>query len=881
MSDRSRSEDREIRQGGKAESTGGRRVLLVQSCHPPIWLYFWELLERLRPEWEIEGLAADHPDVRFFAEFAGRADRVHFVGDVPEVEPWDACVVPTVGPGYRKLRREAARLTKGPILSVDYTGDLRPMSKWELAASTFRRAQPPPHDAEIFFRRLPPFAVSPRVLVAETVPQEQKPLVDEVLERLIPPGREVVRVEPVAKPSEGFRLPENCEVGIVFLTGERGFLDLKLWALRLPLRRLIVVDESGGTFEAKPLALMRFVLRRMLGRRRPPRWGVRILVWQTEAAPYVAAALERLSRPYLFRRPRVLLVCREEDREALAGHVSVAETITFSKNMSYAALWSAWRGIHRFRPHVNAAVWTGRPVFRKQKLAFFVCGPFRRLVFNAALDAYWLTWRSWPRLFRREPLLFGWDKAGSAEPVKILVVQTEEAGYVAEAVKRLRSPKLFPNSQIYVFCRREDRVRLKDLPGVVLTIPFPRRKSWKSWWRLGKYMRRRRFQVKTALFCGRKIFLPAKAFFLVRLIGRPALVFNAALDAYWLTWRSWPRLFRREPLLFGWDKAGSAEPVKILVVQTEEAGYVAEAVKRLRSPKLFPNSQIYVFCRREDRVRLKDLPGVVLTIPFPRRKSWKSWWRLGKYMRRRRFQVKTALFCGRKIFLPAKAFFLVRLIGRPALVFNAALDAYWLTWRSWPRLFRREPLLWQGSRDETQRVLLLETERPERMAAAAEILHRPHVVPSPRVVLLCRSDRADSFRSCEYIAEVVPYGRGLKADLQLMFSLIRRRPDIVAAVFSGTSIFLKQKVLFWMLPAGARLAFNRHLDCRYVSRLRPGFTLHREISGGLRSAVRFVLLRLVRGLLFLPRFIYLLAWYAWTSPRRKRTDFTVGFPGVG
>ncbi|HOM99592.1 MAG TPA: hypothetical protein PLM33_04980, partial [Acidobacteriota bacterium] len=540
MSDRSRSEDREIRQGGKAESTGGRRVLLVQSCHPPIWLYFWELLERLRPEWEIEGLAADHPDVRFFAEFAGRADRVHFVGDVPEVEPWDACVVPTVGPGYRKLRREAARLTKGPILSVDYTGDLRPMSKWELAASTFRRAQPPPHDAEIFFRRLPPFAVSPRVLVAETVPQEQKPLVDEVLERLIPPGREVVRVEPVAKPSEGFRLPENCEVGIVFLTGERGFLDLKLWALRLPLRRLIVVDESGGTFEAKPLALMRFVLRRMLGRRRPPRWGVRILVWQTEAAPYVAAALERLSRPYLFRRPRVLLVCREEDREALAGHVSVAETITFSKNMSYAALWSAWRGIHRFRPHVNAAVWTGRPVFRKQKLAFFVCGPFRRLVFNAALDAYWLTWRSWPRLFRREPLLFGLDKAGSAEPVKILMVQTEEAGYVAEAVRRLRSPKLFPNSQLYVFCRREDRVRLKDLPGVVLTIPFPRRKSWKSWWRLGKYMRRRRFQVKTALFCGRKIFLPAKAFFLVRLIGRPALVFNAALDAYWLTWRSWP-----------------------------------------------------------------------------------------------------------------------------------------------------------------------------------------------------------------------------------------------------------------------------------------------------------------------------------------------------
>ncbi|GAB4250974.1 MAG: hypothetical protein Kow00109_26800 [Acidobacteriota bacterium] len=702
----------ESREKMNSEKRGDRtlRVLLVQACHPPLWLYLWDQLEKLHPDWEIQGLALDHPDVRFYLRRDVRPRRVHFATP-PSGAAYDWILVPELQGGYFRLRRQAVRL-KGNFGRVDGLGQVVAASRWQVVAGAFRRPQPLPAEAAAYLKRFPPFPWGERVVMVPSYPPEQEKAAQQALQRLVPADVETVTLPQESRSAERSAY-RSFDTAVVFLTGDKGFWRAKWWAWWLPVRRRVAVNEHGEAFVLNFRTAISFLVRRFRFGRPLPRSGARVFVIQTEGPEYVRAALDRLRSANLFPEARVLLCCREEDAPDLEDHPSVARVVTFSRRRARKDLRRLRREIKTFRPHVNAALFTGRPVFRKQKLAFLILGSRRRFVFNAALDGYWLTWRSWPRLFRREPLLFA--PPARREAVRILLVQTESVEYTRAALARLRSEKLYPKARIYLLCRPEDRAAFRGLLGVVLTLPFPRR-------------------------------------------GEP----------------------RRRRIL--------------------------------------------------------------------------------RFLRRRGFEAKVAVFTGRRVFVPARLFFLSPWVRRPALVFNAALDAYWLTWRTWPRLFRREPVLFGSEQQNRHRVLLLESAEFEKMAKAVAVARQPHVLPNPEVTVLCGPERAELYRDLPGVDRVVSYSDSWMKNLILVGKLAKTPSDVVAAVFTGRRIFWKQKLLFWLLPAHGRLAFNPAMDCRYVSRRRPAFTWRHDSERRATQALEELCLTLVRTFLFLPRFAYLLAW---------------------
>ena len=133
----------------------------------------------------------------------------------------------------------------------------------------------------------------------------------------------------------------------------------------------------------------------------------RILFVQTEASRYGTEAIKRLTADKFYPRASVLAVCREADSKDFESLENVAEVITYPPKAPLSSLTTLVRQIKDFDPDITCGVFSGRPVFRKQKAIFFLAGCRQRFVFNAQLDGYWLTPKTLPRIFRREPLLFG------------------------------------------------------------------------------------------------------------------------------------------------------------------------------------------------------------------------------------------------------------------------------------------------------------------------------------------------------------------------------------------------------------------------------------------------------------------------------------------
>ena len=162
------------------------------------------------------------------------------------------------------------------------------------------------------------------------------------------------------------------------------------------------------------------------------------------------------------------------------------------------------------------------------------------------------------------------------------------------------------------------------------------------------------------------------------------------------------------------------------------------------------------------------------------------------------------------------------------------------------------------------RTLLIETEARETVEKAIETIARPDVVPDARISLFCGLERAKEYSNNPALQKIHSYTKeALRHDLRVLWPFIRSKPDVVVAIFSGRRIFLKQKMLFWLLPARARLAFNENNDCAYVTRWHALRLLRIQsptISVDPLAGSRFVPL-LLKGVLLLPRFAYLLIWF--------------------
>lgn len=305
---------------------------------------------------------------------------------------------------------------------------------------------------------------------------------------------------------------------------------------------------------------------------------------------------------------------------------------------------------------------------------------------------------------------------------------------------------------------------------------------------------------------------------------------------------------------------------RILLIQTETVPHVAEVIKKLKGKELFPDSKLILLCRGEDRDRFEANPQVNQLLTFEKR--LKNYYQLWRQLRDLNPDIVCALFSGRSYFKkPKLLFFLLPIRWR--LVFNAKLDCYDFKLRTFLRVFRQKPLLLESTvSDDLPRLLMIQTEHHSEVIRALEKARTKKVVPEARVSVLCHQNMESTFRSLPNVEEIYTYdSKDLLEGLRIIRRITDSGTDVVAAIFSGRPIFLKQKILFFLLPARKKLIFNENLDCFQFSwhRIHLLFALilrRFEVAGASRqpSPLSFLIHKGSKLLLFFPRFAYLLIW---------------------
>ncbi len=124
-----------------------------------------------------------------------------------------------------------------------------------------------------------------------------------------------------------------------------------------------------------------------------------ILLIQTEATDTTLKVLQTLLAGRAVGRGRVTLLCRHQDRHQFLSTIEEANISTWTPGISLEnlKLMMRLRGIDR---DVVTAIFSGRPVFRLQKLAFFLLPARNRLVFNENFDCFYLPRRRFSSVLR-------------------------------------------------------------------------------------------------------------------------------------------------------------------------------------------------------------------------------------------------------------------------------------------------------------------------------------------------------------------------------------------------------------------------------------------------------------------------------------------------
>ena len=242
---------------------------------------------------------------------------------------------------------------------------------------------------------------------------------------------------------------------------------------------------------------------------------------QTEHPQLVRAAVERLGKSDLYPGCKVLLVCRKEDFASFQDLPDV-ELLTYSRRRG--RLSRLWPRMSQFRADVVAAVFCGRPVFRKQKLLFFLLPVRRRLIFDARAQAYPLRLGNLIEILRSK-------RHRSNLPVMeatILYLPTEKDSIALKILGRLQDHDLVGPGRILVLCseaKRDLYESRREVHGVVTYESGRHRANLRRIYRLA----RMRVDVVVAILSTRPIFRPHKHLFLL-LPARSRLAFNVHGD---------------------------------------------------------------------------------------------------------------------------------------------------------------------------------------------------------------------------------------------------------------------------------------------------------------------------------------------------------------
>ena len=852
-------------------------VLLVQCCHLPQFFYLAEKLRQRNPEWILSALVTDRPHVRFYLELFPPFDHLFFFDKkLPEMPgAFDQILFPLLNRGYLRIKR-AARQLPGIAYEIDYQGERRALKLGTLVRSFAAPLHKPSEEFVQYLEDFPHRPLGEKVLVVETCHRSLADSNEEKWGRLIPDQAEVTRIS-VSTEGRGWRTlrRQSFDSGVVFFSGEKGFANLKLLPFLLGIPKILVVNEHGDHFYATYRSLLRFLWGRVWQGAPLPKPSPRILVIQTESPTYVRRAIEVLRKPEMFPRSRICLLCRKEDADRFRNVSGLESVLTYSRRKvgSNVGLWRDLKGFDAV-----AAVFSGRGVFRKQKLLYFLLPIRHHLAFNARSDCYRLTPRTLFWTLRKDPSFFAAEKQ-PASPILFLL--TDEDSRARKAIERLQDPKVVSPQPIWVFCREDKRPLYQALPGVeeVRTYaPGRTRENLKAVLALA----RSRVEVVSSIFSPQPAFRLQKLLF-VLLPARHRLAFNQEdLNCYYLKGRHGRRgqpsvwgtllrvlLTRSQRGVFAAEKQ-PASPILFLL--TDEDSRARKAIERLQDPKVVSPQPIWVFCREDKRPLYQALPGVeeVRTYaPGRTRENLKAVLALA----RSRVEVVSSIFSPQPAFRLQKLLF-VLLPARHRLAFNQEdLNCYYLKGRHGRR---GQPSVWgtvlrvllTRSRRGVRPTLFFPTAEDSKAVEAIERLQDPKIA-AKSIVVFCREDKRSLYQDLPTVEAVWTYAPGSSLrHLRTWVRLLRTRVDLVCAIFTGQPIFRLQKFLFLTLRARNRLVFNEDLNC-YMLRGNLGQFL--QPSGGQldHSALKLVVRKVLKGFLFVPRFLYLILWAAVVTMRAR------------
>ena len=277
----------------------------------------------------------------------------------------------------------------------------------------------------------------------------------------------------------------------------------------------------------------------------------------------------------------------------------------------------------------------------------------------------------------------------------------------------------------------------------------------------------------------------------------------------------------------------------------------------------------------------RRLPGAAYEIDYQgdrRALSLGTWENLKTVLAlaRSRVEVVSSIFSPQPVFRLQKLLF-VLLPARHRLAFNQEdLNCYYLKGRHgrsgqpsvWGTLLR---VLLTRSRRGVRPTLFFPTAEDSKAVEAIQRLQDPKIA-AKSIVVFCREDKRSLYQDLPTVEAVWTYAPGSSLrHLRTWVRLLRTRVDLVCAIFTGQPIFRLQKFLFLTLRARNRLVFNEDLNC-YMLRGNLGQFL--QPQGGHRgldhSALKLVVRKVLKGFLFVPRFLYLILWAAVATMRARR-----------
>ena len=259
-----------------------------------------------------------------------------------------------------------------------------------------------------------------------------------------------------------------------------------------------------------------------------------------------------------------------------------------------------------------------------------------------------------------------------------------------------------------------------------------------------------------------------------------------------------------------------------LFFPTEEDSKAVEAIERLQDPKVGSPQPIWVFCREDKRPLYEALPGVkeVRTYaPGWTRENLKAVLALA----RSRVEVVSLDLLSPACF-PAAETAICAPAGETSTGLQPGGSQLLLSegpsrssrptvglGNVAPRAAHKKP----ECRPPT---LFFPTEEDSKAVEAIERLQDPKVGSPQPIWVFCREDKRPLYEALPGVKEVRTYAPGwTRENLKAVLTLARSRVEVVSSIFSPQPAFRLQKLLFVLLPARHRLAFNQEdLNCYYL-----------------------------------------------------------------